>query len=242
MTVHTEFQTTLVDIRSEGTDTHGPTLIHELRHFRDILQVPTHHCRHILSRVMGFQVSRLVSHPRVAGSMTLIESIRRELLPVLPDLVQHRLVMSVLLSSLIEQHLQLLHLSDLLLSHGLTQRVRLSASEVCQLSGEEHHLLLIHRDAVGIFEVFLHARDIVLDLRRILLSCNEVGDVVHWSRTVEGIHSDQVLKDRRLQFPQVFLHTSRFKLERTHCTPLSVQLVCQVVINRNGIQVDHFSC
>ena len=222
LAVHTELQTTLVDIWSEGADAHGPALIHQLRHFRDILQVPTHHCGHILSRIVCLQIGRLIGYPRIAGGMTLIERIRGELLPVLPDLVQHLLVVPVLGTALIEQLLQLLHVGNLLLTHRLTQRVRLSSGEVGEKSGEKHHLLLIDGDTIGILEILLHAGQVVLDLRRISLSCDEVGDIVHRSRAIQRIHSDQVLKDRRLQFTEVFLHTCRFKLEGTHGTSLSV--------------------
>ena len=55
--------------------------------------------------------------------MALVEGIGSEFLPVLPDLVEHLLVVSVLDAALVEEFLQLVHLLYLLLTHGLTQRV-----------------------------------------------------------------------------------------------------------------------
>ena len=96
--------------------------------------------------------------------MTLVKGIRSELLPVFPNLVEHLFGMPVFHSALVEQRLQLVHLRNELLTHCLSQRVALSASKVCQLSRQQHHLLLIHRNSIRIFEVFLHARDVVLHL------------------------------------------------------------------------------
>ena len=40
-----------------------------------------------------------------------------------------------------------------------------------------------------------------------MLALDEVGYVVHRTRTVEGVHGNEVLECTRLQFAQVLLHT-----------------------------------
>ena len=121
--------------------------------------------------------------------------------------------MAVFLSALDEHRLHLVYDGFLLLSHRLTQGVALASGEVGELTGEKHHLLLIHRDAVGVFQVFLHARDVVFYLFLAVLTGDEGWDIVHWSRTVEGVHGDDVLECRGMQLAQVFLHSGRLKLE-----------------------------
>ena len=133
---------------------------------------------------------------------------------------------------------EFLHLSQLLLTHGLTQSIRLTSSEVRQLTREQHHLLLIHTDAVGVLEIFLHAGEVVLDLLPTLLAGDEIRNVVHRSRAVEGVHSDDVTDDRRLQLAEVFLHSRRLKLEGADGIARGIQGVGLRVIDRDMVDVD----
>ena len=89
--------------------------------------------------------------------MALVEGIAGELRPVTPDLLQRVLPIAVLSSPSEELDLEGLHLLLELLPHRLTELVRLSTGEVGDLTGEEHHLLLIDGDPIGILEVTLHA-------------------------------------------------------------------------------------
>ena len=147
--------------------------------------------------------------------MRLVEGIRSKLLPVLPNLVERVVVEAVLLTALVEQPLQVVHLLNLLLAHRLAQGVALAAGEARQLPREQHHLLLIDRDAIGVLEVLLHAGEIVDNGLLALLAGDEVGDVVHGTRTVEGVHCDEVLERAGLQFNEILLHTCRLELEGT---------------------------
>ena len=150
--------------------------------------------------------------------------------------------MAVFLASFEEERLHLVYDLLLFLTHGLTQGIALSTCEVGQLTREKHHLLLIDGDAIGVLEVFLHAGNVIGDRLLTILTGNERGDIVHRSRTVEGIHSDQVLKDRRLELTQIFLHTGRLKLESTDGAALLIELIGEVIVDRDVVEVDDIAC
>ena len=170
--------------------------------------------------------------------MALVEGIGGEFLPVFPYLVEHLLLVSVFLSAFVEKFLQLVHLLYLLLTHGLAQRVALAAGEVGQLSAQEHHLLLIHGDAVGILEILLHAGNVVLYLRGILFSGDEFGYIVHRSRPVEGVHSDEVLEDGGFELAEILLHAGRLKLEGADGASLLVEFVGEGVVDGQFLHID----
>ena len=54
--------------------------------------------------------------------------------------------------------LQLFQYGYLLLSHRLTQLIRFTSGKVGQQTAQQHDLLLIHSNAIGILEVLLHLR------------------------------------------------------------------------------------
>ena len=91
-----------------------------------------------------------------------------------------------------ELAVKLFHLSQLLLTHSLTKGIGLTTGEIGQLTREQHHLLLIHADAVGILQVLLHAVEVIADLLSALLTGDEVWDIIHRAWTVEGVHSDDI--------------------------------------------------
>ena len=55
-----------------------------------------------------------------------------------------------------------------------------------------------------------------------MLTADELRYVVHWSRTVEGVHGYQVIDVRRLKLTQVLLHARRLELERAYGSALAV--------------------
>ena len=170
--------------------------------------------------------------------MTLVEGVGGELGPVGPYLLQRRLVVAVLGPPVEELHLEGGHLVRQLLPHRLTELVALPSGEVGDLTREEHHLLLIDGDAVGILEVALHAGQVIGDVLASVLAVDEVGDVVHRPRAVEGIHRDEVLEGRGLQLAQVLLHAGGLELEGPHRLALGVELVGLGVVDGDAVDVD----
>ena len=74
-----------------------------------------------------------------------------------------------------------------------------------------------------------------------MLTTDELRDVAHRTGTVEGVHSDEVFEDCRLQFAQVFLHALRLKLEGADGAPLLIELVGLGIVDRDVIKVDVYT-
>ena len=124
------------------------------------------------------------------------------------------------------------------LAHRLTQGVALAAGEVGNLAGEEHDLLLIDGDAVGVLQVLLHAGEIVLDGLLAVLTLDELRDVGDRAGTIEGVHGDEVLEGGGLEFAQVFLHAWRFKLEGANGVAIAIELVGGGVFDADFVDID----
>ena len=169
--------------------------------------------------------------------MTLVEGIRGKLLPIGPDLFQRFRLVAIGLTTRHELALQVVHLVDQLLTHCLTQGIALATGEIGQQTREQHDLLLIDCNAVCIFQVTLHHRNVILDLLLSLFTGDKRRNIVHRSRTVEGIHGNQVLELGGLQLLQVLLHTGRLKLEGTGCLPFAIELVGGLVLQTDVIDV-----
>ena len=212
----------LVHVGPHDLYAHVFTLCHISRESLYIGKVAAQQRCHIFRRVVGLEVCRLVCHPRVARCVRFIEGIRGELLPVGPYLLQNLRVVAVLAAALDELGLQVIQFVLELLTHGLAQRVRLAAGEASQKARQQHDLLLIYRDAVGILQVFLHQVYVVDNGFTAVLAVDEVGNVIHRPRTVEGVHGDQILEGRGFQLAQVFLHAGRLELERTDSASVTV--------------------
>ena len=170
--------------------------------------------------------------------MRFVECVRCELFPVGPNLLEYLLVVAVVLSTVDELGLQLVELGFEFFTHGLAQCVALAACKVGKQAREKHHLLLVHGNAVRVLEVLLHAGNIVLYKSGVVLALNEVGNVVHWAGTVEGVHGNEVLECTWLQFAQVLLHTGRLELECSNGVSLAIELVGLGVVDGNGVDID----
>ena len=157
--------------------------------------------------------------------MALVEGVRGKLLPVRPYLLEHLGVVAVGLSAFDELWLHRVDYGLLLLAHGLAQRVALASGEVGELPREQHDLLLVDRYAVCVLEIFLHAGYVIPYFLLPVLARYERRDIVHWARTVEGVHGYEVFKHAGMELPEVFLHAGRLKLERSYRAALAIQLV-----------------
>ena len=195
--VHAKLLIALVDVGSQRGYTQRLAFVHQLGYFRNLILASTHDGRHELSRIVSLEVCRLKSHPRIAGRMRLVEGIGCKLLPVGPYLVQHVLIISVLLAAFDKLGFHGIYYRLFLLTHRLTQGVTLTTREIGQQAREQHHLLLINGDAVGIFQIPLHHRNGIRNLLLSFLTGDERRDVVHGTRAVEGVHGDEIFKLRR---------------------------------------------
>ena len=120
--------------------------------------------------------------------MALVECVGGESPPVVPYFLEHFFVVTVFLPSGNKLGVQMVQLFYLFFTHGFAQRVALAARESCKLAREEHDLLLVYGNAVSVFQVFFHARYVVLDRLYAVLARYELRNVAHRPGTVEGVH------------------------------------------------------
>ena len=166
---------------------------------------------------MSLEVCRLISHQRVTCGVRFVEGIRSEFSPVGPDLFQFfHIGISVLLCTLQKFLMQRFHLVFQLLTHRLTQFVGLTTGKARQVAAQKHDLFLVNGDAIGIIQPFFHHREGIFYRFLAMFAADKLRYIIHWSGTIERIHGYQILKFGRFQFLQIFLHSSRFKLEHAH--------------------------
>ena len=119
--------------------------------------------------------------------------------------------------------------------------VALAACEARYLAREQHDLLLIYGDAVGVFQVFFHTWQVVGYWFFALFARDERWYVFDRPRPIERIHGYQVGDDGRLQFLHVFLHARRLELEHGNGAPFLKQFVGRRIVERNVVDVDLFA-
>ena len=105
----------------------------------------------------------------------------------------------------------------LLFTHGLTQDICITFTEICELLREQHYLLLINGNSVGFIKILLHGRKIILYGFLSIFTPNKARDILQRPWSVEGIHCNKIPKNSWFQLFHVFLHSCRFVLKNTHC-------------------------
>src|SRR5690606_1642597 len=134
-----------------------------------------------------------------------------------------------------------LHLIEhgfLLLTHRLSQHIRIALAESRELLREQHHLLLVYCDAVGLFEKLGHLGKIVSDFLPSVLTVDVVWNVCDWSGTIQRVHRDEVAELVGLELAQVLLHAGTLKLKRADCCAVLVEFESLLIIEWNLIEVD----
>ena len=194
-----ELHLRLIDIGAKHRNTHTLALGHIGRNLLNIIKVTAQYRCHILRWIVRLDIGCLVGNPRITSGVRLIEGVRSKLLPVGPNLLQHLLIVAIGLTTSDKLGFKLVKLRLNLLTHRLTQGIRLASCEVTQQSREKHHLLLIDRNTIGILQISLHNGDIVDDRFAPVLTVDKVGNIVHRARSIESIHRNQILECRGLQ-------------------------------------------
>ena len=187
--------------------------------------------------MVGLEVSRLVGHPGIAGGVRLVESVARKRLPVLPDLLQGVRIVAALVSALEEFGLHLGDQVAFFLAHRFPQGVGLALGEASQLLAEQHDLLLVHGDAVGLGEVFLTSVEVVLDRLLAVLPADKRRDVLQRTRSVQRVHGNEVRKLSGLEVLEVALHAHGLVLENAHGFSALEEFVGGGVVQGEGLRV-----
>ncbi len=135
------------------------------------------------------------------------------------------------------------HNIALFLTNRLTQRIGLAAAKPAHFDGNLHDLLLVHQNAVGIFQRGFHERVIIGNLFQAVLALHKTirQPGAQRARPVQRAHGDNVVKHRRLELAQVAFHARRFKLENTGGLAGLQQLVGFRIVQRHGRDVDVFA-
>ncbi len=125
-----------------------------------------------------------------------------------------------------------------LLSHRLSQNVRFSERESRKRLGDLHDLFLVHSHTIGIPKDRLKLWMEILYLFCSVFSGDEIGDPVHWSRSVECHHCDDVFKDGGLEKFQVAFHTRGFQLKNSGSLSALEEGVCFFIIEGECLNID----
>ena len=120
--------------------------------------------------------------------MCLVKAIVGKRLKRLEDLLNHASGHATLCGAGDELLLQPSQHVFLLLSHRITERVRLRAREAAECRRRRHDVLLVDEDAIGTLQERLKEWMKVGDRFRPVLTANIRGDVRHRPRSIERHH------------------------------------------------------
>ena len=81
--------------------------------------------------------------------------------------------MAALFPTIKEHWLELINDVLLFLTHPLTQHIRLALGKARQFLRQEHYLLLIHRNSIGLLELPLHGIQIIGNLLAAVFTIDE---------------------------------------------------------------------
>src|SRR5918997_674603 len=182
---------------------------------------------------MGLEVRRLEGEERIAGRVALVERVAARLLHPVPQLLGDAGLDPVLGAPPDELVLERREQLHVLLPDGLAQGVRLARRETTQRLGDLHELLLIGRDAVGGLEDRLEARVQEPNALWVVLAALEVGDVVHGSRTVQGVEGNEVVEAVGADLLEHPLHPARLELEDPEGGAAGEELERLLVVERD---------
>ena len=74
-----------------------------------------------------------------------------------------------------------------------------------------------------------------------MFTTDELRDIVHRTRTVERVHSDEVAHDGRFELLHVLAHTQRLKLEYTYRASLLEQFVGIGIFDGDMVDIHLFA-
>ena len=106
--------------------------------------------------------------------------------------------------------LHLVHEVDLLFTHRLTKRIRLTTGKATPFLGDLHELLLINQNTVGRLQGILETRVKIGNRFLPMLTTDKGINKLHRARTIKGHHSDNIFKTTGAKVSQIALHAGRF--------------------------------
>ena len=184
--------------------------------------------------------------------MRFIKGVAGKCFPVFPDFLDQLLrffvsfqapfyKFRIFQTTIFELDFQFVHQVNLFFTHCLTQRVRVATGKSTQSARLKHHLFLINRNSIGIFQVGLHQRMIVFNFFLTMFSFDKGNNVFHRTRTIKSIHRYQILEAVRLQVSEMLFHSGRLELENTGGISIAEQFQCERIIFGQMIHIDGYS-
>src|SRR5690606_10405871 len=118
------------------------------------------------------------------------------------------------------------------LTHSAALGIALPARKTTHAFANLHDLLLVANNTVGIFQCLLPGGVKIVRVFLALLSSNKIFYPLHWTRSVERVHSNKVFNNTPLKFFKVALHTGSFNLKHASGISFLIQLKSFFVIQR----------
>ncbi len=238
--MHGKRTTRGVDVWGQHFDAHGAHFVDVLDDLIGVLHVLSEQGGHEFHRIVGLEVGSMVCHQSVGGRVGLIETVGGKLLHQIEDRLGLLRVKLVLLGAGHEEVFLLGHLFGFLLAHGPTQQVGAAEAVVTQNLADEHNLLLVDDDPVGIFQDWLKLREVVGDLFFAVLAQDEVIDHTRaeGAGAIEGTGGDNIFKAARLKLDQHLLHARRLELKDAGGIAGRQQTVGLCVIVTNQLEIE----
>ncbi len=163
-----------------------------------IVVVAGHQCRHKGCWVVGLKIGCPICDGGVARGVGFRKGIVGELFQLQPQFFNNLLFDTGGFHGTVNE--LLLHFGQniaLFLTDGFAQRVGLTAGETAHILSNLHNLFLVNHNAVGWFQGRPHNFVQVFNFTLTMFAGDKIFNPLHWPRTVQGIHGNQVIKLRR---------------------------------------------
>ena len=232
-TVHAQ-----VDVRRLELDAKQLGVIQQDLELVGVVRLNRHIGGEELGREVGFEPSRVVRQQRIGSRVRFVETVARELLHQVEDLVGLFGSNALLGRTLAEDASMLSHLLGLLLAHRTAQHVRPAQAVAAQYLGRLHDLLLVDEDAIGFFQHLTQQRVRVLDCFLAMLARDEGGNQVHRAGAVKRHQRDQILEARGLGVLQQALHAGRLELEHALRVAVAEQLENLAIVQLHALPTE----
>ena len=241
-----EFLLAAVDTRRQHFNAHLLTVADIFCNGFGVSHDAGHQRRHKFHRIIFFQIAGFVGHHCVHRRMGFVEGILskgfhigknrfcRRLGNPLSDTAGNLYIAVFVQLSVDKIFLFLQHDVFFLFTHGAAHDVGAAEAVACQVADNLHHLLLIHKTAVGDVQNRRKLRRYILDFARVLFVLDVLWNRVHGTRPVKGDARHHIFKTARLQVFHKLGHAAAFQLEH----PQGVA-ACYHIVD-GGVIVAHF--
>ena len=228
----------LVDVGRQHLDAHPAALGEVDRRLVLVVADAGEQRGHVLGRVVGLEVRGPVGDQPVAGGVRLVERVVGERDEDVPQRLDRRVGVAVLLHAVGERHVLLVEDLLLLLAHRPAQQVGRAERVAGELLRDRHDLLLVDDQAVGLVEdLGQRLGQLGVDRHDRLAAVLAVGVVVvrvgaHRAGPVEREHGGDVLEAVRQHRAQQRAHRAAVELEHAERVAAGQQLVGRLVVER----------